>query len=283
MPQSAFSSTSGWVILSEIEARIKAKIEKAGTPLKDWDVQINYGIKTGFNEAFIIDQKKRDELVEKCPKAAEIIRPILLGRNIKRYQFEWTGQWIINSHNGIRAEGIDAIDVPKDYPTIYEYLKQFQKSLELRLDKGKHWTNLRNCSYLSEFDHPKIAWGNLSIRSQFSFVPEGYIINAPSPFFTSSDLFIIGILNSSIGNYYIKQLGVSRNGGYTEFKPMFVEKMPIPNLQKKDQTKIYNLVKEIIALHKEGKTSDNEERQIDELLFDSLNFSSDERALISSI
>src|SRR5690606_208194 len=92
---------NGWVILNEVEARIKEKIERIGVPLKEWDVQINYGIKTGFNEAFIIDADTREELLKKCPKADEIIRPILRGRDIKRYSAKFENKYIIFTRRGI--------------------------------------------------------------------------------------------------------------------------------------------------------------------------------------
>ncbi|HEX8377660.1 MAG TPA: Eco57I restriction-modification methylase domain-containing protein, partial [Pedobacter sp.] len=108
-----------WIVLSSLESRIKSKIENIGKPLKDWDIQINYGIKTGFNEAFIISGEKRNELIEKCPEADKIIRPILLGKNIKRFSFEWDGLWLINTHNGVKSKGIPRIKAEEDYPIIY--------------------------------------------------------------------------------------------------------------------------------------------------------------------
>ena len=107
---SAFSSSDSWSILSEIEKSIKAKIEAVGMPLKDWDIQINYGIKTGCNDAFIIDSIKRNEILDNCTteggttKTAEIIRPILRGRDVCRYGYEWGDLWLINTHNGIKGK-----------------------------------------------------------------------------------------------------------------------------------------------------------------------------------
>ena len=102
-----FTGSDSWVILSEIEQSIKRKIEAVGTPLKDWDIQINYGIKTGYNDAFIITTEKRDEIIANCAdddernRTAELIRPILRGRDIKRYGYDWAGLWLINTHNGV--------------------------------------------------------------------------------------------------------------------------------------------------------------------------------------
>ena len=110
-----------WVILSPIEQSIKEKLEKYGTPLKDWDIEINYGIKTGGNEAFIINEAKRAELIRKDPKSAEIIRPILRGKDIKRYGYDFKGLYLIATHNGYK-------DVPRvnidDYPAIKEWLER---------------------------------------------------------------------------------------------------------------------------------------------------------------
>ncbi|MEE3375997.1 MAG: Eco57I restriction-modification methylase domain-containing protein, partial [Candidatus Cryptobacteroides sp.] len=121
---SSFSSSESWSILSDIERSIKTKIEAVGTPLKDWDIQINYGIKTGFNDAFIIDSAKRDEILSACQsederqRTAEIIRPILRGRDIKRYGYEWANQFIIATFPS-RQYNID------DYPTLKEFLLSF--------------------------------------------------------------------------------------------------------------------------------------------------------------
>ena len=116
-----FISSDSWVILSPIEQSIKRKIEAVGTPLKDWDIQINYGIKTGFNDAFIINTEKRDEILANCQteeeriRTAELIRPILRGRDVKRYGYDWAGLWLINTHNGLKNKGIKPVDI-NDYP-----------------------------------------------------------------------------------------------------------------------------------------------------------------------
>lgn len=147
-----FDSSDSWVILSPIEQSIKRKIESVGTPLKDWDIQINYGIKTGFNDAFIINTEKRNEILDNCSseeertKTAELIRPILRGRDIKRYGYDWANLWLINTHNGIK--GIKPrIDI-NDYPAVKAHLDQYWDKISKRADKGDTPYNLRNCAYL---------------------------------------------------------------------------------------------------------------------------------------
>ena len=269
-------------MLSSIEQNIKLKIEKAGKRLKDWDIQINYGIKTGFNEAFIISSEKRNELLQKCPECDEIIRPILLGRNIKRYSFEWEGLWLINSHNGNKNQGIARVEVDRDYPTIFKYLAQFQLKLEKRLDKGDHWTNLRNCAYLEDFNKYKIAWGNLSLNAQFSLIPPSFVINAPSPFFSTDNLYLLAVLNSVIGDYYIKQLGVSRSGGYIEYKPMFVGNLPIPEVTEEQQEPIKKLAENIIANRLKGTNVIALEKELNDKIFKLYDMTDQEIFIIES-
>ena len=229
---SSFRSADSWVILSPIEQSIKRKIEAVGTPLKDWDICINYGIKTGYNEAFIISTEKRNEILANCQTQEErkrtdaIIRPILRGRDIKRYGYDWANLWLINTHNGIRGK-LERVYI-EDYPAIKAHLDQYWDRISKRADKGDTPYNLRNCAYLEDFFKPKIVWGNLNLEGAYSYVPEGMFVNAPSPFIATSNTAILHILNSKIADYYIRSLGVTRNGGYFEYKPMFVEKLPVP-------------------------------------------------------
>ncbi|KAA3340478.1 type II restriction endonuclease [Akkermansia muciniphila] len=229
-----FTGSDSWVILSPIEQSIKRKIEAVGVPLKDWDIQINYGIKTGYNDAFIISTEKRNEILANCKDAderkrtEELIRPILRGRDIKRYGYEWANLWIINTHNGIKGK-LPRIDV-NEYPAIKAHLDQFWDKISKRADKGDTPYNLRNCAYMEDFNKPKIVWGNLNLKGAYSYAPEGMFINAPSPFLATSNIAVLHILNSKIADYYIRSLGVTRNGGYFEYKPMFVERLPIPQI-----------------------------------------------------
>ena len=157
-----FSNSDSWVILSPIEQSIKRKIEAVGTPLKDWDIQINYGIKTGFNDAFIINTEKRDEILSNCQtederkRTAELIRPILRGRDIKRYGYNWANLWLINTHNGIRGK-LERVHI-EDNPAIKAHLDQYWDKISKRADKGDTPYNLRNCAYLEDFSKPKIMY-----------------------------------------------------------------------------------------------------------------------------
>ena len=126
---SSFKSDDTWSILNEIELSIKQKVEKAGIPLKNWDVEMYRGVLTGFNDAFIITSDKREEILSNCvddserDRTAELIRPILRGRDIRRYGYEWADLWLINTHNGVK-DSLERIKV-EDYPAIKLHLDYY--------------------------------------------------------------------------------------------------------------------------------------------------------------
>lgn len=220
--------------MTDIEKSIKAKIEAIGTPLKNWDVSINYGIKTGYNDAFIIDSAKREQILSNCQseeerkRTAEIIRPILRGRDIYRYGYKWADLWLINTHNGFK-DGVERIHI-EDYPSIKQHLDNHFDKLESRADKGDTPYNLRNCAYLDEFSKPKIVWGNLNTHASYAIAPNDMFINAPACMIVPASNYLLSVLNSKVADYYIRTLGVVRNGGFFEYKPMFVENIPIPTI-----------------------------------------------------
>ena len=175
-----FNSSCSWVILSPIEQSIKAKIEKIGTPLKDWDINIYRGVLTGFNDAFIISGEKRKEILANCKSVDErkrtddLIRPILRGRDIKRYEYNFADLYLINTHNGVKDKNIPRIDI-KDYPAIKNHLDEYWDKISTRADKGDTPYNLRNCAYMDEFNKPKIVWGNLNLSATYTLAPAGII------------------------------------------------------------------------------------------------------------
>ncbi len=163
--------SDSWIILKPEEESIKEKIEKAGKPLKEWDVKIYFGIKTGYNEAFIIDGNTKDELIRQDPKSAEIIKPILRGRDIQRYKAEFADLWLINTHNGyVKSDGvrIPAVDVSK-YSAIKAHLDTHWDKIEPRCDQGYTPYNLRHCAYLEEFEKEKIIWKRIGSVIRFSY------------------------------------------------------------------------------------------------------------------
>ena len=238
-----FSSDS-WIILSPIEQSIKSKVEKVGKPLKNWDIQINYGIKTGFNEAFIIDGKTKDTLIEKSPKNAELIRPILRGRDIKRYKADFADLWIINSHNGYG--NIPAVNI-EDYPDIKVHLDCYIADLQKRKDKGITPYNLRSCIYMEDFSKQKIVWGEISDKSKFALDEMGMYPEATTFLMTGNNLkFLLAILNSKLGEWSFNQIGTRTGMGTNRWKKYTLESLVVKTPTSEEKTQIEILVTKII-------------------------------------
>ena len=200
-----------WSILSPLEQRVMDKMQEIGTPLKDWDVRINYGIKTGYNDAFIIDAVTRQRLIAENPNSADIIKPILRGRDIQRYRAQWAGQYLIATHNGYA--NVLAVDID-DYPAIRKHLDGFYRQLERRQDKG--WTpyNLRNCAYHEEFSKEKLFWMDMSPEGRFAFSESETYCNDKGFIMTGEFLkYLCAILNSTIITWFIKNTALTTGVG----------------------------------------------------------------------
>ena len=250
-----FSNEESWVILSPIEQSIKQKIESVGTPLKDWDIKIYRGVLTGYNDAFIISTEKRDEILANCQteeeriRTAELIRPILRGRDIKRYGYDWANLWLINTHNGIKGVK-PRIDI-NEYPAVKAHLDQYWDKISKRADKGDTPYNLRNCAYLDDFFKPKIVWARLMRISKsemdsfprFSKADAGYFVVDSLCFFTGKGIDkLCTFLNSSLATYYyLKNIAILDNGGM-QMRQQYIEEIPCPPIESiEDDISIYNL------------------------------------------
>ncbi len=243
-----FSSSDSWVILSPIEQSIKRKIEAVGTPLKDWDINIYRGVLTGYNDAFIISTEKRDEILANCQteeerkRTEELIRPILRGRDIKRYSYDWAGLWLINTHNGVKGK-IPRIRI-EDYPAIKKHLDKYWKKISTRADKGDTPYNLRNCAYLEDFNKPQIVWLELTDEPKFSYVNSMVSLNTVF-FMTGRHLrHILGQLNSKLITWYFhKCLGARSGAGTNRWLKYTIEQLPIAPYNSLYEKSVNNLCK----------------------------------------
>ena len=261
-----------WVILNEDERTLKEKIEKIGVPLKKWNIKIYRGILTGYNNAFIIDTDKRNELVAEDPNSAEIIKPILRGRDIKRYHVQWAGLWVINSYNEYKINGVEiaGIDID-DYPAVKKHLDCYWDKIEKRQDQGETSYNLRSCAYLSEFEKEKIVWQRITQKPQFCLSPSTqFILDSMaflSNFSLNTGIFLLSILNSKFVVYWVVK-NVSEYGrtGY-RLSNQYVENIPIPQIPEKEQAPFIKLADKIIADKKAGISTDTLEHQIDKMVY----------------
>ena len=233
-----------WAILNPIEQSIKAKIEKYGTPLKDWDVSIYRGILTGCNEAFIISGEQRKKLIAEDPKSDEIIRPILRGRDIKRYGYEFADLWLINIECGFTNKHRGNIPpeefIKSKYPAVYRHFMQVAnaktkgKGLINRDDKGDYWWELRSCAYTNDFSKQKIMYSEIVRAPQFYLDNDGvFYPEATSFIMTGKHLeYLLLAFHSKLLTYAFKTFYAGGGLGETgyRYKKAFLEKLPIYQL-----------------------------------------------------
>jgi len=268
-----------------------------GKPLGEWGLNINRGILTGFNDAFIISGEKKDELIKADPKSAELIRPILRGRDIKRYSCSFADLWLIyipwhfpleNDETIVGASEKAEQLFKEQFPAVYNHLLQYKTELS---NRNKAETGIRyewyalqrwGAKYRNDFNEQKIVWGNLCLSAQFALAGEGFYINAPSPMIVPGNKYILAVLNSKLADWYIRHLGVTRNGGYFEYKPMFIQKLPVPELTQEEQKPFSALVDKIITAKKSDNDTTEFERQIDVLIYSLYGLTNDEIAVVES-
>ena len=240
-----FNSSGSWVILSPIEQSIKRKIEAVGTPLKDWDIQINYGIKTGFNDAFIISTEKRNEILANCKtedertRTAELIRPTLRGRDIKRYGYDWAGLYLIATFPS-RHYDIEMFPAVKKHLLSFgiERLEQTGKThivngekVKARKKTSNKWFETQDSiSYWDLFYKPKICWKAIGRKLAFSLVDGGIFLTAPASFISAgeSNEIILSYLCSKVGTYYIYKNSDTTGAGDIMLNIQSLIKFPVP-------------------------------------------------------
>jgi len=280
-----------WSVADNEVLSLKAKLQAKGKPLANWSFKINRGLLTGLNEAFIISTEVKDKLVEQDENNSVLIKPLLRGRDVERYGYEFAGLWLINSHNGIKEKGIPLIDVEKDYPVIFKHLLQFRTAAEARADKGMSWTNLRNCAYLLDFEKEKLVWAEtmrVHKTGDRSFPRFGY---DNGNYYADKTVFIglgehlkylLAILNSKIGRYLI-QLYVDKldTGGYMMQKA-FLDKIPIYYPSNNEDVPFIKLIDEILKNKETGNDTLILESKIDQLVYQLYDLTPEEIQTIES-
>ncbi|BEK32614.1 class I SAM-dependent DNA methyltransferase [Campylobacter jejuni] len=293
-------SKESFTFSDENTSALKVKIERIGTPLKEWyGLNINYGIKTGYNEAFIITTEKRNEILAKCKDEAEkertakLIRKMLRGRDIKRYSYEWAGLWVINTHNGYKSkngEKIKAINI-EHYPSLKKHFDEFYPQLEKRADKGLTPYNLRNCAYIEEFEREKIVYSEIVRKPQFYLDTKlNFYAEATSFILTGENLkYLIAFLNNDFVAFIFKTFYAGGNLGENGFryKKAFLEKLPIPKINSKNEKladELINLVDEILKAKEQDKNANTQEleNKINSLVYKLYNLTEDEIKIIEN-
>jgi hypothetical protein len=265
-----------WLFNSAESDALIDKMKSKGKPISEIpDIVIHRGITTGFDDAFIIDDNTYRSFIERSPYAESILKKLLRGEDIVRYKINYRGLRLIHSHNGIKSVA-DAIDLLKDFPLIYQYIEEINFKtggrVENRIDKGKHWTNLRSCAFIPDFDKAKIVWGLISGKWSFALDNKaGYFLTSASYFLISKKIplkFILALFNSKLFNYYFIKVGEYTAGGAYVLKKTSVEKFIIPSADEKSQKALIKLVDTILAKKEKGESTQVEEDKIDQLVYD---------------
>ncbi|WP_187933737.1 class I SAM-dependent DNA methyltransferase [Helicobacter pylori] len=304
MKQNALS-TESFIFANATLLDLRDKIESIGTSLKDWDIQINYGIKTGANEAFIIPTEKRDEILKNCDdvqkdergmsereRTKELIKPILRGKDIKRYSYEWAHLWVINTHNGYTSalkSKIPPIDIEK-YPTLKAHLDSHYDTIATRSDQGDTPYHLRNCAYLEDFEKEKIVYPETSQGAYFVYENSGIFLEK-TVFMIVSDAYnlklLTALLNSKLVTFYFKNFCggcILGKSGY-QYNKHALEKIPIPKITEKNQEladKIIALVDKILQAKAKDPKANTQglEKEIDALVYQLYNLTDEEIKII---
>ncbi|PUD35701.1 type IIG restriction enzyme/methyltransferase [Helicobacter pylori] len=304
MKQNALS-TESFIFANTTLLDLRDKMENIGTPLKDWGIQIYRGILTGCNEAFIIPTEKRDEILKNCDDAQkdergmserertkELIKPILRGKDIKRYSYEWAHLWVINTHNGYTSalkSKIPPIDIEK-YPAIKAHLDAHYDTIATRCDQGDTPYNLRNCAYLEDFEKEKIVYPETSQGAYFVYENSGIFLEKTA-FMIVSDAYnlklLTALLNSKLVTFYFKNFCgdcILGKSGY-QYNKHALEKIPIPQITTKNQEladKIIALVDKILQAKAKDPKANTQglEKEIDALVYQLYNLTDEEIKII---
>ncbi len=268
-------SEYGWTLDRPEVLNLMQKLRDKGTPLGEYvEGRFYYGIKTGFNEAFVIDEETKKRLIKEDPKSKEVIKPWLRGRDIKKWKAEWAGlhiiaipscankEWPWTDKPETKAEKIFS----ETYPAVHEHLKQYIAQLKKRDDQGEFWWELRSCAYYEDFEKRKIIWGNMATSPKFAIDEKAYYISAPANLLPTDDTYLLCLLNSSICAWLISFLAAVRGGNFLEFKPMYVEQFPIFPATDKQKAPIIKRV-EAILKNPAGPDTARLEREIDEEIY----------------
>ncbi|MEK6652006.1 MAG: TaqI-like C-terminal specificity domain-containing protein, partial [Nitrospirota bacterium] len=253
----------GWSLVNEQSQSLLDKLRKAGIPLGEYvKGKIYRGVLTGLNEAFVIDEETKRRLIREDSKSAELIKPFLVGKDIKRYTPPEKGRYLILIPKGwTREHSKNSRSTwnwfKENYPAIANHLQSFTEKAQKRYDKGEYWWELRACDYYEEFEKPKMILPDISVRGNFMFDEAGGQFSVNTTYIIcSSDKSLLAILNSSLMTFFYKNSFAAYRGGYLRFFTQYIEQLPIRTIdfnnpfEKTIHDKLVSLVDRMLDLHK---------------------------------
>lgn len=290
-------SKESFTFSDENTSALKAKIERIGTPLKEWHGLIIYrGILTGYNEAFIITTEKRNEILANCKDEAEkertakLIRKMLRGRDIKRYSYEWAGLWVIGTFPSLK------IDI-EQYPALKQYLSQFLPRIEQSGEKGcrkktsnKWFETQDNIAYYEEFEKEILVWKAVGRNLAFALTEKNTLVSAPSSFISADAnllKYFCGILLSHVLKWLILQISDTTGAGDLMLNNQSLERLSIPKINSKNEKiadELISLVDEILKAKEQNKNANTQEleNKINSLVYKLYNLTEEEIKIIEN-
>ncbi|MDX9747241.1 MAG: Eco57I restriction-modification methylase domain-containing protein [Paludibacter sp.] len=283
-----------WAFETNEVQKIKHKVESQGVPLKDWNLTINYGIKTGLNEAFVIDNEFRQKLIEMEPQAEYFLKPLLRGRDIQKYRPAYQGLWLIHIPKGYTIKTMlkleeDVVSQPiprygyieynrawewfkSQYPLIAKHLSTFRELAQVRSDMGDYWWEQRACAYLNSFQLPKIIYPNMTKYLPFVIDIDNHFYHNDKSFHILSDrIYWLGaFLNSTLFRYCFRDNFAELLGGTRELRKVFFEPIPVKHITIEEEQAFRELIGSILDLKKQDEQADTTslESQIDRLVYE---------------
>jgi len=271
----------GWALQPPQMLALLEKLRRSGTSLGKYVGGKFYrGIVTGLNKAFVIDQATRDRLVTEEPHIAQIIKPWLRGQDIKRWRIGWAELYVIFTRRGIHIG---------HYPAVRDYLMRFKD--QLMPGKGRKpgsykWFEIQDVTaYWKEFEKPKIIWPNLCIEPRFTYDSQEYYVSAPANILpiAQDKLFLVGVLNSSVVSWFMKQIAVERAGGFIEYKPIYITQIPIPDTTPAQRAAIESLVRKLLDAEGQGPQVAEWERELNVLVYELYGLTEEEIGVVEGV
>ena len=248
----------GWRMENPVSLRLLERLRKAGTPLGEYvKGRFYYGIKTGLNEAFVVDRVTRDRMIAEHPSSKDVLKPFLRGRDVKRWRCEFSEQYLIkiessenkehpwSGRNEKEAEKVFAIT----YPAVHAFFDTMCKALVKRYDQGKYFWELRSCDYWQEFEQPKVIYPNICDCNRFAWDDLSFFANQKTFIIPNATKFLLGYLNSSVVMWLFTQLIPKLQNGFYEPGAKFLGQFPIPPATPTQQSLCERLAEALIWLH----------------------------------
>jgi len=268
----------GWTLARPEVLALLQKLRAAGLPLRDYvGGEFYYGIKTGLNAAFVIDERTRGELIAADPRSADVIKPWLRGRDVKRWAVEWDGLYVIFTRRGIDID---------QYPAIKAYLAQYRERLEPGKKGGRKpgsykWYEIRaSVAYYEKFDKPKIVYPLFNYKPNFALESSGALSNDNTYIIPGGSLYLLGVLNAHTSHFLLKNIAPAVRGDYIEFRTIYVGQVPIPEPTSEQQAAIEAVVQQLLEVGREGPEVSALEAELNRLVYEVYGLTEDEIAII---